>query len=775
MNKKSYSQILDYVARDQMAADTNLAPRILARIQKGKSATMSPRIKVLVTVCLILLVLIIGLVRVPAVRASIQQWIGYVPGMGLVGEGQIRMLARPISVTRDGITLTVEQVWVDSDRTLIQYSIEGWPWRKLVTLAPKDACLKHAVLRLPNQELEIKQPQATFGWESGYQLKSLYPAIPFTENEIKFVMPCLVLATPGEAPENWELDLHLSPAPSDTVFPVIEISTPVVETPVGTPQEETGSASEGISLVLDRAVLMNDGYLIYATIHYENSGLSGIDFPDPTILKVYDGSGQQVAFDLDWDATNAIQETAKPGQTSFAIKTAPIQAAGPLTLVLDSAYASIAADASLAFDPGPAPMPGQVWELNKEIDLSNGQSLTVLRVTYDLTDGTQAFLRFDMESKTGITYATLFDQAHPLTGAGGGGATYTPGPFSSDLYYLEPLPKGPLTVDIVGISVAIPGHWEAQWTPPPAQEQTDITPQSSACITRESWQQALRTHPTLPASLTGTLALFRPQPASYNYELLVAKLDGSDLKSIGFGSAPSFSPNGTQVVHMGPMLNGPADGLYITDLSSGNSIHLPGTATGDMNPLWSSDGQTIAFTRGPSSGLIGAPGPYNLMVTDLNGSNLRALTEGDAANYAMAWMPNGLRILYTVASQNGASLNLIDIQTGEVTPLFDINYNGTVVVSPDGQWLAFEEMRPLDKYGLFISKLDGSNRKLLADGDPYIVTIPAWSPDGEWVLASVHDPDATQHPNPMLGLIQVDTCKIIPLSNLDGYVSSWIR
>jgi hypothetical protein len=85
--------------------------------------------------------------------------------------------------------------------------------------------------------------------------------------------------------------------------------------------------------------------------------------------------------------------------------------------------------------PGPAPTPGQVWELNQEIDLGNGHSLTVLRVTYDLTDGTQPYLRFDMESKTGITYATLFDKAHPLTDAGGGGVTYVPGPFSSDLYY----------------------------------------------------------------------------------------------------------------------------------------------------------------------------------------------------------------------------------------------------------------------------------------------------------------------------------------------------
>jgi Tol biopolymer transport system component len=97
-----------------------------------------------------------------------------------------------------------------------------------------------------------------------------------------------------------------------------------------------------------------------------------------------------------------------------------------------------------------------------------------------------------------------------------------------------------------------------------------------------------------------------------------------------------------------------------------------------------------------------------------------------------------------------------------------------VAVSRNGNRLAFEEMLPLDKYGLFVSDLDGSNRKLLADGDPYIVTIPSWSPDGNWVIASVHDPDTNKHPNTALTLIQVDTCQIVPLPNLTGYATSWL-
>jgi len=519
---------------------------------------------------------------------------------------------------------------------------------------------------------------------------------------------------------------------------------------------------------------MDDGYLIYVTIHYENSGLGSIDIPlDPATFHLLDASGQEVAYELDWDATNEIQATFVPGQTAFAIKTAPIQIPDPLTLVLDALTASLATDASFTFDPGPDPQPGQAWDLGLDLDVGNGHSLRVSRVTYDLTDGVQAYLRFDMESETGVMYATLLDKAHPLTGmaGGGGGGSFSIGPFTSDLYYNEPLPKGPFTVTVTSISAQFPGHWEAAWTPP--KTQTLSTPQLSACLTRESWEQALQAHPSLPAGLNGTLAMSQLPPPDYYYQVSVTRLDGSGSKSLGLGSAPSLSPDGTRVVHIGPVVNSPADGLYITDLASGNTTLLPGTTRGDMNPLWSPDGQTIAFIRGPSSGLIGAPGPYNIMLTNVDGKNARQLTEGMEANYAQAWMPDGDRLLYTTVSRDRVSLQIMNLQTAEVAPLFDTNYNGTVVVSPDGKRLAFEEMLPFDKYGLFVSDLDGSNRKLLADGSPYIVTIPAWSPDGNWIIASVHDPNASNQPA-TLALIGVDSCQIVPAPNLSGYVTSWL-
>ena len=781
MNKKSYSQILDLVARDQMAANPDLAPRILARIQKGKSAKMNPRMKVLTAVVVALLVIGVVLMNVPAVRAAIQSWFGYVPGIGLVSEGQIRVLAEPVSVTRDGVTLKIEHVLVDSNQTTVVYSVENLAMEMLDNQPNWNSpgCYTDATLRLPENELSPSDQIGT-SWMTGYQHKTIYPAIPPTVNEVTFVMPCIRSAIPGKAPENWELSFRLIPAPSDmAAFPVIEISTPVAETPTVLPQTEPINhlSTDGISLALDRAVQMDDGYLIYATLHWENTGFSSVDRNDTSTIHLLDANGQEVAYTDDLDALSSMEW--QPGRTSFALRTAPIQVSGPLTLVLDSVVLTVAVpvDATFTFDPGPDPQPGQVWELNKDIDVGYGHSLRVLRATYPKPPmenlPLQPGFSFEIESPTGVMQAMLFDKDHPVAGGGGGGGSST-GIFNAGFSYAGGMPEGPITVNIESIGFSLPGHWDASWTPPATTAKVTSTPQSAACLTRESWQQALQAHASLPSNITGTLALSDLLSPTYNYQVSVAKLDGSGQKVYGFGFGPSLSPDGTRMVHQGPMNAAPSDGLYITDLSSEDSVIVPGTGLGDMGALWSRNGQKIAFTRGPSSGLIGAPGPYNVMIMNVDGSDLRQLTNSEGANYLMAWMPDGIDILYTSAIREGVSINLMNTQTGETRTLFDLNYNATVVVSPDGKRLAFEEMLPLDRYGLFVSDLDGSNRKLLADGNPFVVTVPYWSPDGDWVIASVHNSETDNEFRSKLALIQPDTCQIIPLPNLTGYVSSWL-
>ena len=551
MNKRTYSHILDDVAHDQMAANTNLAPRILAQIQKGRSAKMNPRLKVFAAVVVALLVIAVVLMNVPAVRAAIQSWFGYVPGIGLVSEGQIRVLAEPVSITRDGITLNIEHVLVDTNRTTVVYSVEGLTGEMLDSNPNwnTSGCYKDAMLRMSAGVLSSTDQIGT-SWLTGYEHKTTYPAIPSAINEVTLVLPCIRSAIPGKAPEDWELAFRLVPAPPGmTAFPVIEISTPVEVTNTVAPQAVTDAkiSIEGVSLALDRAVQMDDGYLLYATLHWESTGLSSVDRNDTSTMHLVDANGQEIAFTYDLDALSTLPW--QPGQTSFAIRTAPIETAGPITLVLDSIVvtAAVPVDTSFTFDPGPDPIPGQVWELNKDFNVGYGHSLRVLRAIYPKPPmenlPLQPGFSFEIESPTGVTQAMLFDKDHPLAGGGGGGS-FT-GLFSAGFSYAAGFPEGPITVNIESIGFNVPGHWEVSWTPPATTPRSTSTPQLSACLTRESWQQALKADASPPFNLSGKLAISDLLPPTYNYEISVVDLDGSHRKSLGFGSAPSLSPDGT--------------------------------------------------------------------------------------------------------------------------------------------------------------------------------------------------------------------------------------
>jgi Tol biopolymer transport system component len=240
-------------------------------------------------------------------------------------------------------------------------------------------------------------------------------------------------------------------------------------------------------------------------------------------------------------------------------------------------------------------------------------------------------------------------------------------------------------------------------------------------------------------------------------------------------SGASFSPDGKRMVHAMTNDSGLSNGLFVTDLASGSVTPLPGTTSSDNNPLWSPDGNRIAFTRGLDSGILGNPGPHNIMIANVDGSNFRQITTGDGASRATAWMPDGVHLIYTVEHLASASVNMINVDTGETQALFETSFPySSVKVSPDGSRLAFEDMLPGEKYGVFVSNLDGSNRTLIADGDPVIAVAPYWSPNGKWIIVSISTDLPANAPLPMLALIQVDTCKMIPLTSLGGYVSSWL-
>jgi hypothetical protein len=434
-------------------------------------------------------------------------------------------------------------------------------------------------------------------------------------------------------------------------------------------------------------------------------------------------------------------------QVTFALKTPPVEADGPLTIVVDAVAASLPLSGSFVLDLGPSPEPGKVVELNKDVKVGD-YSVRVVTVT----PGRNGY-SFEMVSDTGVLNATTIDLEHPVAGGGGGGGGMS-GIFSSGFSYVaDELPDGPVTITIGGISVIRRGPWQAQWTPPAASTKP-VPTHAAACLNASSWNSALEQHPQLPAGLAGKVTLLGPSsPGSGEWLYFFSNLDGSDRVTIPDTHMLSFSPDGSELAY------DEKDGIYILDLATDQKTHLPGTQQWDFNSLWSPDGSQIVFMRGN--------GEYDLYVVNADGSGLRRLTNGGSQEWPIGWMPDGQHLLYSVPGRDNTSVNfLLDVPTGGIQefPVKDIS-----AISPDGQTLVIQENAFGGRYLTYISGLDGSNRTLLADSDIWAL-IPVWSPDGQWLIFSVSDTD-TEHLIPTL--VRLEDCTIIPLTYFSGQLMVW--
>jgi hypothetical protein len=197
-----------------------------------------------------------------------------------------------------------------------------------------------------------------------------------------------------------------------------------------------------------------------------------------------------------------------------------------------------------------------------------------------------------------------------------------------------------------------------------------------------------------------------------------------------------------------------AQDLYL--FSEGRSVRL--TNSGDIfQPRISPDGQLIAFLKPVDDFHL------EIWCIDRSGANERRLvsitdmdwiaggvrdTNAVAINPFMdyQWIP-GTKILAFTSQQiyQGPGLNLlndlnlVNTESGVITPLFLSGWGGQFVFSPDGTQVALSQP---DK--ILIANVDGSDYRTLLTYDPVTTyseyryyAIPVWAPDGSHLMVAI--------------------------------------
>lgn len=195
-----------------------------------------------------------------------------------------------------------------------------------------------------------------------------------------------------------------------------------------------------------------------------------------------------------------------------------------------------------------------------------------------------------------------------------------------------------------------------------------------------------------------------------------------------------WSPDGSRIA-LQTRKEGTFD-IAIMDADGSNFTMLTTDSAHDVLPVWSPDGKSIAFlsTRGlePNDA---APFPSHIYLVPDTGGVPRRLTGVPLTSSfgPQAFTPDGRSILLSRVEDGHARMRLLDIASGEETPL-ERGEGGESggSFSPDGTMLAFHSESDSGSV-LMVSNTSGGDRRRIDTPLPFNYG-PRWSPDGQWLV-----------------------------------------
>jgi len=435
---KTPRELLDAAARIHVPENIDLYPRIAAKLQR-KTVMQTLRAK---PVLLILFVLL-ALALLSGVAYAVGRSLGYIPGVGLVDQtAPLRVLAEPVFVTREGITLTVEQATLAFNKTVIVYTIEGVTWDMRSHQEDVPGCSASADIRLPDASfLRPQTGSSGISAEGRWETRMTYSPVPEDVNEATFLLECIRETLPGKAPENWELLLRFVPASSDLNI------APVIDIPNG-----AGTPADGF--LLDHVIETDDGYILVGrfkseSLPYNAQALGYSEWP-----RVTDTNGNELPY-LTANDVDVVSTTM--GEFPWTLEIKGRAHAWPLTIQLNALAAQnfdLAAD--FTFDAGTNPQAGQEWFPAQEIQLGEFV-IRVERVTF-----TGSGYLFEMSAPADVGQVDL--QILDTSPLGVSGGSDEQGRLTASLEYAQP-PNGVLTIRLSNPVFTIRDGWQMQWAP----------------------------------------------------------------------------------------------------------------------------------------------------------------------------------------------------------------------------------------------------------------------------------------------------------------------
>lgn len=178
--------------------------------------------------------------------------------------------------------------------------------------------------------------------------------------------------------------------------------------------------------------------------------------------------------------------------------------------------------------------------------------------------------------------------------------------------------------------------------------------------------------------------------------------------------------------------------IFAIDLRSGDvAARTSGALHHDEDAAWSSDGTRLAFSTNRFDART-----YDIAVMDADGSRIRRLTDHPAFDRHPAWMPDGRSVLFSSERDGTQAIFRVWLDTARVARVSPMPERALrPAVSPDGRYVAYT-VGTTDGFQIVVQDLATGfvrQRTHVADG----ASRPAWSPDGTRLVYTRLPPGAS--------------------------------
>lgn len=166
--------------------------------------------------------------------------------------------------------------------------------------------------------------------------------------------------------------------------------------------------------------------------------------------------------------------------------------------------------------------------------------------------------------------------------------------------------------------------------------------------------------------------------------------------------------------------------LYMMDVNGKDLRNLTNHPSDELDPAWSPNGRFLAYVSNQD-------GNFDIYLMDVRTQEHRQLTNFPGEASDLAWSPDGQRITYAHGAVERLDFDIYSINSNgdKLRRLTNLGLDYGPAWSPDGEWLAFYSVNLLErKASIYIGTHDGKNLREITNSS---ARGPTWSPDGRQI------------------------------------------